>query len=570
MPRVIQNKEKEKLDAVIAKLGKQKHVWPGVDFCRRRSILEQCLANTLKYAPEWVNTAVEKKGLVPETTAAAEEVLAGPVVLARHLRLMLTSLRQIEREGVPRCDGPLRQIPNSCLLANKVFPLNTLDRIAFGGIEAEVWQSPEVTRANFHQLRAQTYRAESVTGQLCLVLGAGNVSSIGPLDVLYKLFHENQVCLLKMNPVNDYLGFVFERILAPLVLEGYLGIAFGDAKVGRYLVEHSEVDTIHLTGSDRTFDAIVWGSPDEQADNKRSGQKQNQRQISAELGNVSPMIVMPGTWKAREIEFQARSIASSVVNNGSFNCNATKLLVTPRGWKQRDALLDRIRALLAETPERKAYYPGAHDRYQRFVDAHPEAERLSRGVKESVVPWTLIAGLDANADDEICFRQEAFCGVVAEVPLDSSDPEDFLMCAARFCNERVWGSLSAGIVIPPQLEKRYPQLLDRALLELQYGTVGINVWPALGYALGVTPWGAYPGHKDEDIQSGRGWVHNTLFFDHPMKSVVRAPFHLPFALPYFVTHRTAYKLSWQLLAMEADPSWGKLAGLVFQSLLSGG
>ncbi len=569
MPRVIQNKEKEKLDLLIIKLSGQKHAWPLVDFCRRRKILEQCLANTLKYAPEWVNAAVEKKGLVPETTAAAEEVLAGPVVLARHLRLMITSLRQIEREGVPRCEGPLREIPNSCLLASKVFPLNRLDRIAFGGIEAEVWQAPEVTRANFDQQRARVYRAGPAAGRLCLVLGAGNVSSIGPLDVLYKLFHENEVCLLKMNPVNDYLGFVFERILAPLVLDGFLGFAHGDAKVGRYLVEHPQVDTIHLTGSDRTFDAIVWGAPGEQEVRKRTGEKQNHRAISAELGNVSPMIVMPGKWKAREIEFQARSIASSVANNGSFNCNATKLLITPKDWKQRDVLLDRVRALLAETPERKAYYPGAQQRYHRFLDAHPEAERLSRGVKESVVPWTLIAGLDPECGDEICFREEAFCGILAEVPLESADPQDFLMRAVRFCNERLWGTLSAAILIPPKLEKRYPALVDAALLELRYGTVGINIWPALGYALAVTPWGAYPGHRDEDIQSGRGWVHNTLFFDNPIKSVVRAPFHLPFSLPYFVTHRTAYKLSWQLLAMEADPSWGKLAGVVFQSLLGG-
>lgn len=40
-------------------------------------------------------------------------------------------------------------------------------------------------------------------GRVCLVLGGGNVSSIPAMDALYKLFVEDEVVLLKMNPVND-------------------------------------------------------------------------------------------------------------------------------------------------------------------------------------------------------------------------------------------------------------------------------------------------------------------------------------------------------------------------------
>ena len=52
---------------------------------------------------------------------------------------------------------------------------------------------------------------------ICAVLGAGNVSSIGPQDVLGKLFAENRVCALKLNPVNAYLGGVFEHAFAAAV-----------------------------------------------------------------------------------------------------------------------------------------------------------------------------------------------------------------------------------------------------------------------------------------------------------------------------------------------------------------
>ena len=47
-----------------------------------------------------------------------------------------------------------------------------------------------------------------------LVLGAGNVSSIPATDTISKVFQEGQVVLLKMNPVNEYLGPIFERLFA--------------------------------------------------------------------------------------------------------------------------------------------------------------------------------------------------------------------------------------------------------------------------------------------------------------------------------------------------------------------
>ena len=56
-----------------------------------------------------------------------------------------------------------------------------------------------------------------------------------------------------------------------------------------------------------------------------------------------------------------------VVQNGSFNCNAAKVLVTAKGWEQRDEFLAAVREALAEASPRKAYYPGAQQRYEAFV-----------------------------------------------------------------------------------------------------------------------------------------------------------------------------------------------------------
>ena len=52
------------------------------------------------------------------------------------------------------------------------------------------------------------------------------------------------------------------------------------------------------------------------------------KSITSELGNVSPVMIVPGDYTEEELWFQARNVATMVVNNASFNCNAAKMLVT--------------------------------------------------------------------------------------------------------------------------------------------------------------------------------------------------------------------------------------------------
>ncbi len=94
-------------------------------------------------------------------------------------------------------------------------------------------------------------------GKLALVLGAGNVASIAPLDVLHKLFIENQVCLLTQS-VNDYLHDLLARATAPVIAMDALRIVTGDARAGAWLTTHPLSMRIHITGSE-THDVIVWG-----------------------------------------------------------------------------------------------------------------------------------------------------------------------------------------------------------------------------------------------------------------------------------------------------------------------
>ena len=135
-------------------------------------------------------------------------------------------------------------------------------------------------------------------------------------------------------------------------------------------------------------------------------------------------------------------------------------------------------------------------------------------------------------------------------------------------NETLWGSLNAGIIVHPK-SLRDPEVaraVDQAIADLRAGSVVVNHWPAISYALVSTPWGAFPGHEMYDIRSGSGVVHNTYLFDKPEKSVIRGPFRVFPKPPWFVTNRQSHAIGEHMARFEAAPSWGKLPGLFWAAL----
>ncbi len=159
------------------------------------------------------------------------------------------------------------------------------------------------------------------------MLGAGNVTSIPVADVLYELFAHNRVALLKVNPTQDALVPVFERALAPLIEPGLVRIVRGGAATGAYLTWHPRIAHVHITGSAPTFDAIVWGA-DADADAARAaGEPRLKVPITAELGGVSPIIVVPGAWSAADLKYQAQHVATMRLVNAGHNCIAGQVVI---------------------------------------------------------------------------------------------------------------------------------------------------------------------------------------------------------------------------------------------------
>jgi hypothetical protein len=451
-------------------------------------------------------------------------------------------------------------------IAVKVFPLGIFDSFFYRGFHGEVWMQPEVTRDNLSEHVGSIYRDRAPSaGKVALVLGAGNVASIAPLDVVHKLFVEQQVTVLKLNPINDYLGPFIEDAFRDLIRDGYLRVVSGGAEEGSYLCHHDLVDEIHVTGSNRTHDLIVYGGGAEGAARKARNEPLLEKRITSELGNVSPLILLPGKWSREDLRFQAENVATQMTQNNGFNCNAAKVLVTHRDWPQRQAFLEELRTVLKNLPRRPAYYPGAEERYKQFLEAHPNAEPMSRQEPGSVPP-TLAIGVDPEDRDQLAFTTEAFCAFTAETTLPGRDTSDFLANAVEFCNETLRGTLNVGLTLHPRTERKLGGEIEEAAAALRYGTVSINHWPAIGFALGATPWGAFPGHTLDDVQSGIGSVHNTFLFDRPEKSVIYGPFRVFPLPPWFVTHKTAHKVGERLTMFEADPSWAQIPGILAQAI----
>mgnify|MGYP000327243486 CR=1 FL=1 len=97
------------------------------------------------------------------------------------------------------------------------------------------------------------------TKGITLILGAGNVSSIPLLDTIYDMVVNRHTILLKLNPVNEYLKPVFEKVFENFIEKGFLIVTQGDIDISKYMTEHSGITNMHLTGSDKTYENIVYG-----------------------------------------------------------------------------------------------------------------------------------------------------------------------------------------------------------------------------------------------------------------------------------------------------------------------
>ncbi|UNK70402.1 aldehyde dehydrogenase family protein [Microbacterium sp. H1-D42] len=555
--------ERADLDARIADLHKGARTWSSLTLSQRVTLLKALRTSVAAAADDWANTAADSKELRANHPLRGEEWLSGPYSVLGALDAYADTLSKLA-DGRSALDGiTVGRAPGGRTRIDS-FPLTTSDKFLLSGYTGEVWLQPGITPNTARQDAGLAQLTPDAPGGVGLVLGAGNITSIPVLDVFYELLAHNRVVLLKVNPTQDPLVPVYERALAPLIAPGFLRIVRGGAAVGSYLTGHDDIDHVHITGAAATFDAIVWGTGDAGKRRRRENRPQLKKPITAELGGVSPIIVVPGQWTDADLTFHAEHIVTMRLQNCGHNCIAGQVVIMSRDWAQAEQFRTALRRAYASAPERPIWYPGSPKRMQQAAEDYPDA---------LVLADRLLVEIDGESDATALQSTEYFAPVLGVVELGGTG-QDFFEAAIAHANDQLAGTLGGNIIIDPATEKAMGAGFERAITEFHYGSIAINAWTALGFIVPTMTWGAYPGNSIDDVGSGIGVVHNALLLDGVERSVVRGPFRpFPRSLPvvngggrfsilpkppWFVSARTGAQVSEGMTKFRAD---GGMLGL---------
>ena len=318
---------------------------------------------------------------------------------------------------------------------------------------------------------------------------------------------------------------------------------------------HPAVDEVHITGSDQTHDLLVWGPPGPGARGarKRATSRCCKKEITCELGNVSPGARRPGpVGRRRRWRFQAENVAGMVTHNASFNCNAAKLLVPPKRLAQREQFLDRGRSRHGAGPGAAGLVPGrARSAGRQLTEGRAEL-RSGRARARAPLPWTLVPGLDAARAGRRSSASSRSARCSRRPRSARRTRLEFLAQAVDFVNEQVWGTLSATLVVHPRdrRDPSRPRAVEQAIRRPALRQRGRERLGRLGFAFGTTPWGAYPGARSRTSRAGGAGCTTRFMLEDIEKVVIRHPARTFPKPPYYPSHRTAHRLGRALVELE--------------------
>ncbi|MDQ0646853.1 acyl-CoA reductase-like NAD-dependent aldehyde dehydrogenase [Microbacterium natoriense] len=556
------------LDTAIGELQTGTSIWSALTIAQRVTLLRAVRTSVASAAEDWANTASASKGLDARHPLRGEEWLSGPYSVLGALDAYIETLSRLANGTNPLDGIKIDRAPGGRTRVH-AFPLTGIDRFLLSGFTGEVWLEPGTTPNQARAAAGLAQRTPTESGGVGLVLGAGNITSIPVLDVLYELLAHNRTALLKVNPTQDALVPVYKRAFAPLIEPGLLRIVRGGPAVGAYLTGHPDLVHVHITGSAATFDAIVWDTGTAATRRRRETRPQLKKPITAELGGVSPIIVVPGDWTAADLTYQAEHIATMRLQNSGHNCIAGQVVILSSDWAQADQFRAELRRAYANAPERPIWYPGAPSRMGLAADAYPDALVLGDRVLVEI----------GDGDDSAALRSTEYFAPVLGVVTVPGSGQAFLDAAVAYANDELQGTLGANLLIDPATEKSLGTGFERAIADLRYGSIAINGWTAFGFITPTLTWGAFPGSTIADVGSGIGVVHNALLLDAVERSVIRGPFRpFPRSLPgangggrltilpkppWFVSARTGADVSEGLTRFRANGG----AALLLKTLL---
>mmetsp|Transcript_486 Transcript_486/g.1268 ORF Transcript_486/g.1268 Transcript_486/m.1268 type:complete len:584 (+) Transcript_486:118-1869(+) len=503
----------------------------------------------------------------------AEGFVAGPAMLGGYTSTLVKSYQEYLRNN----GGFLNDTYPATRASEEegsdhivsVFPGDVKEKILAYGMSGELYLDGAEPLT-----RGKTFQAEKKEPGLVLVLGAGNFAA--PIEILTKMFCEHKVCVYKPNPVNGAVtGPMLRRVLADLVEDGYLDFVDGDINVASAVIHAACTKQVMLTGSDRTYDAIVWGSPgnkEEQDQKKQQGARALDKQVDAELGNVNTVSIVPGEYTEKELRQLARHVAHVRVFNGGHTCPSPQIMLMSKDWPQRETFCDLVKEFMSTHLPSPSYYPGADRKREQFQKEFADtAEDVKyKGVYEPTVGFLEPLWVpDITTNEELFQRTETFCPVIGARYLeDAATPELFCPLAAEYVNEKTWGNLSTTVLASNLTLSTHRGVLRQMVNDLRFGAVGVNIWGGLCVFFGQLHWGAFPGNLPEDVQSGLGLgVGNFLQYDNLKKAVLWCPSVHDFQQGGHPNPHLDYKVAYRLCDFNVKQSYWSLTKVACAMML---
>jgi aldehyde dehydrogenase (NAD(P)+) len=219
-----------RMDEIAARLREGAQAFARLSLDERIALARSMQQGYLRVAERSVAAACQARGLPLDMPG--EQWACGPNIVVRALRLTIESLEALKRTGNTPV-GPVGRTADG-RLAVRVFPANRIDGILFSGVTVDVHMAEGVSEDEMHASRARFYKEPGHEGRVALILGAGNIDAIVSFDVITKMFNEGTVCVVKMNPVNAFLGPYLEEAFAEAVDRGFFAVVYGGVEEGSY------------------------------------------------------------------------------------------------------------------------------------------------------------------------------------------------------------------------------------------------------------------------------------------------------------------------------------------------
>ncbi len=365
---------------------------------------------------------------------------------------------------------------------------------------------------------AETVRRRAGLGQrepartqgIAVVLGAGNIISIGPLDSIYQLFARQPRFRPQAQPAHrSAAAGVRARAGAARRPPSCLRIVTGGVEEGGRLIDDPRTSAVHMTGAAATHDAIVFGVGDEGAANQAAGRAILDKPVTSELGGGLTDDRRPRQWIGRgpPLPGGARrhpEAAQRRLQLRRFADPHRQLGLGAEGRLPRRACAPRF----AERPARPAYYPGCATRDGRrpLLVSGRGGRRPAPDHQRPRPARRRRAGAPARSTSPRCSASPSLPG----------HGETFLRTAVDAANEKLMGTLGAQ---PHHRIPRRAQGSERGSSRrsptLRYGTVAINAWTGVGYLTPRASWGASPATRRPTSRAASGVVHNALLLEAP-------------------------------------------------------